>query len=51
MGVKKISVSFKDTELENKLYDFMKQQSELKGHSAYLKELIYKDMMNKAKKE
>lgn len=50
MKVKKASVSFKDNELENKLYEHMKKEAVLKGDSTYLKELIYKDMMDKANK-
>ena len=50
MGVKKVSVSFKDNDLEKKLYEHMRKESELKGHSTYIKELIKKDMDEKAAK-
>lgn len=48
MTVKKTSVSFKDNELETKLYKHMMKESRLKGPSTYIKELILKDMEEKA---
>ncbi|WP_163215790.1 hypothetical protein [Clostridium thermarum] len=45
---KKINLSFKDNELENKLYEWLLKQSELIGPSTYIKQLILEDMQRKS---
>lgn len=47
----KILISFKQTELEQKLLKFLKEQSELIGPSAYVKQLLYEDLLRKSPKE
>lgn len=41
----KILISFKDTELEKKLLLYLKKKGQLIGNSAYIKQLIYEDML------
>lgn len=43
---KKIGISFKDNELETKLYDFLKKKSVLIGESNYIKQLLLEKMQN-----
>jgi hypothetical protein len=47
----KILISFKQTDLEQKIIKFLKEQSALIGPSAYVKQLIYEDMLKKSPKE
>lgn len=44
----RINISFKENELDQKLLEFLKQKSKLIGPSAYLKQLLYEDMMKKS---
>lgn len=44
---KKIGISFKDNELETKIYNFLKEKSQLLGESAYIKQLILEKMQSK----
>lgn len=44
---KRIPLSFKDTELENQLWFFLKEQSKIIGSRSYLKRLLYEDMIKK----
>ena len=41
---KKIGISFKDNNLENEIYDFLKEKSKLLGESAYIKQLLLEKM-------
>lgn len=41
---KKIGISFKDNELENRIYEFLREKSKLLGESAYVKQLILEKM-------
>ena len=41
---KKIGISFKDNELENRIYDFLKEKSMLLGESTYIKQLLLEKM-------
>ncbi|MDB2100797.1 MULTISPECIES: hypothetical protein [Clostridium] len=43
---KKIGISFKDNELETKIYNFLKEKSQLLGESAYIKQLILEKMQS-----
>ena len=41
---KKIGISFKDNELESKIYDFLRKKSKLLGESTYIKQLLLEKM-------
>ena len=41
----KINISFKENELEKTIYDHLEKQSKLLGKSAYIKQLIYEDLL------
>ena len=41
---KKIGISFKDDELENKIYNFLREKSKLLGESTYIKQLLLDKM-------
>lgn len=41
---KKIGISFKDNDLENKLLEFLKNKSILIGESNYIKQLLLEKM-------
>lgn len=41
---KKIGISFKDNELENKIYNFLREKSKLLGESTYIKQLLLDKM-------
>lgn len=43
---KKIGISFKENELEIRIYDFLKQKSILIGESTYIKQLILDKMQS-----
>ena len=43
---KKVGISFKDNELENTLYEFLKEKSKLLGESTYIKQLLLEKMQN-----
>lgn len=43
---KKIGISFKDNELENEIYNFLKEKSVLLGESTYIKQLILEKMQS-----
>lgn len=47
----KINISFKDNELENKIYKHLEEQAKLIGKSNYIKQLIYKDLLNSTDKK
>lgn len=42
---KKVSVSFKDTELEKEIYEYLEEKAKLIGNSNYIKQLIYSEML------
>lgn len=42
---KRMPLSFKNTELEQRLQKFLEKKSELIGTSAYLKQLLYEQML------
>lgn len=42
---KKVSVSFKDTELEKEIYEYLEEKSKLIGNSNYIKQLLYSEML------
>lgn len=41
----KIPVSFKDTEIENKLLSWIKKKSAILGVSGYIKQVLYEKMI------
>ena len=41
---KKVNISFKDNDLEQKIYEFLKIKSELVGDSTYIKQLLLDQM-------
>lgn len=41
---KKLNISFKDNDLEQKIYEFLKMKSELVGDSTYIKQLLLEQM-------
>ena len=41
---KKIGISFKENDLEIKIYEFLKKKSELVGESTYIKQLLLEQM-------
>lgn len=43
----RIPISFKKTEVELSIYDFIKKQSEMMGQSAYIKMLVMEEMKRK----
>jgi hypothetical protein len=47
----RINISFKETKLDQKLLQYLKQQSELIGPSAYMKQLLYNDMLKNLSNE
>jgi phage-related tail protein len=49
--MKKINISFKENELEKKIWDHLEEQSKLTGKSTYIKQLIYKDLLNSTEKK
>lgn len=50
---KKVGISFKDNELETKLYEFLKEKAQLLGESTYIKQLLLEKMQDEetARKE
>jgi len=48
---KKIGISFKDNDLENEIYNFLKEKSKLLGESAYIKQLLLEKMQEEATKK
>jgi hypothetical protein len=47
----RINISFKDSDLDQKLLEYLKTQSKLIGPSAYIKQLLYNDMLKNLFKE
>lgn len=43
----RINISFKESELDQELLEYLKEQSKLIGPSAYMKQLLYEDMLRK----
>ena len=43
---KKVGISFKDNELETKLYEFLKEKAQLLGESTYIKQLLLERMQD-----
>ncbi|WP_156132858.1 hypothetical protein [Clostridium culturomicium] len=43
---KKVGISFKDNELETKLYEFLKEKAQLLGESTYIKQLLLEKMQD-----
>lgn len=41
----KINLSFKDTEKEKELYEWILEQSEIIGRSNYIKQILYEKML------
>lgn len=41
----KVSVSFKDTQKEQELYEWAKNKSEIIGMSAFIKQTLYEKML------
>ena len=48
-GSLKIPISFKNTPDEKKLLDFLESKSKIIGKSAYIKQLLYEQMMREKK--
>jgi hypothetical protein len=46
----RITVTFKDNEKEQELYEFIKEESEILGVSAYIKQVLYEKMLEKKRK-
>jgi len=46
---KRVPISFKEEELETKLWNFLQEQSKIIGASAYLKQLLYEKMIENEK--
>lgn len=44
MGVK-IPLSFKDTDTEKELYEWLEQQSKILGRSNFIKQILYQEML------
>lgn len=44
----RLNISFKDTELEKRLLEHLKKESELIGVSNYIKQLLLEDMNKKS---
>lgn len=47
----RINISFKDSELDQKLLEYLKAQSKLIGPSAYMKQLLYNNMLKNLSKK
>ncbi|BFK81505.1 hypothetical protein I3900191A7_16500 [Clostridium baratii] len=45
----KVSVSFKDTEKEKELSEWLKEKSEIIGMSAFIKQTLYEKMLEDKK--
>ena len=43
---KKVGISFKDNELETRLYEFLKEKAQLLGESTYIKQLLLEKMQD-----
>lgn len=43
---KKVGISFKDNELEQELYNYLKKKSILLGESTYIKQLLLEKMLS-----
>lgn len=48
---KKVGISFKDNDLEQEIYNFLKEKSKLLGESAYIKQLLLEKMQKEATKK
>lgn len=47
---RRITITFKDNEKEQELYDFIKEESEILGVSSYVKQVLYEKMLEKKRK-
>lgn len=47
----KVPISFKNTPDEKKLLDFLESKSKIIGKSAYIKQLLYEQMLREKKDE
>ncbi|MGL5191643.1 MAG: hypothetical protein ACRC7S_18535 [Cetobacterium sp.] len=47
---RRINLSFKNTQQEIELYEFVNKEGEIIGVSSYIKQLIYRDILDKKKK-
>jgi hypothetical protein len=45
----KFSVSFKDTDIERKLVEWIKKKSEIIGFASYVKQVLYEKMLEEEK--
>lgn len=47
----KFSVSFKDTNIENELVEWVKKKTEIIGFSNYIKQMLYEKMLEEKNKK
>jgi hypothetical protein len=47
---KRITISFKETEKEKELYEFIKEESDIIGLGPYIKQILYEKMLEKKRK-
>lgn len=41
----KVNISFKETEEDKELYEYLKKKSKIIGQSSYIKQLLYEQML------
>ncbi len=44
---KRVTITFKENEKEQELYDFIKEESEILGAAPYVKHILYEKMLEK----
>lgn len=48
---KKVSISFKDTEIEQEIFEWLETKSEIVGYSSAIKQMLYELMLKEKGKK